>query len=352
MDKEERDLFEERYQLVAAREKSPKTPFYYGVKSTGIFCLPGCSSRLPKRENTLFFETPGEALARGFRPCKRCRPLEESQGQAPLISRLCRYMEEAEEAPTLRDLAKRSGYSEGYIQRLFKKMTGVSPKEYSQAVKSARFKKAAGEAESVSTALYAAGYGSSSRLYEKADTRLAMTPGQSLKKGKGLTLRRGVFPCSLGFVLIALSPKGVAAVEMGDEKSALLSHFSERYKNALLEELKEEDREEVSLILNKVEDSALPVSIPLDIQGTIFQCKVWKALQAIPAGETRSYSDIAQEIGSPQSVRAVANACGQNRLALLVPCHRVVGKNGKLGGYRWGVERKISLLEKEEKIKP
>ncbi|MDC7223595.1 MAG: methylated-DNA--[protein]-cysteine S-methyltransferase [Spirochaetales bacterium] len=340
--------FEEKYALIASRVSPEGDSFYYGVKTTGIFCLPGCSSRLPKRENTVFFDTSDEALQAGFRPCKRCRPLQNrSDDKTDLAVAVCRIIEEAEEEPRLKDLAEATGYSESYLQRTFKARMGISPREYAQQIKAERFKEELDRGNSVSSSLYRAGYGSSSRVYENREGLPAMKPSRFKKGGEGIDFYREVFPCSLGFVLIAFTDKGLSAVQWGDSKRELEEDFSRRFKNAHIEGLSEDHAHRVQAILEKVEDPARKIDIPLDIHGTVFQKKVWKALREIPSGETRSYGEIAERIGCPRSVRAVAQACGKNEIALVIPCHRVIRKNGDLSGYRWGVERKAQLLARE-----
>ena len=343
--------FERKYEIIASRVKSNKVGFYYGVRTTGIFCKPGCSSRLPRKENVLFFNTAKEAIEEGFRPCKRCNPLNDNNTSihSEIVKEVCKLIKESENIPTLKALAKKTGYSESYIQRIFKKITGISPNDYSKTIKSERFREEILNSPSVTSSIYKAGFGSSSRVYENIDDILAMTPKQARNFGEGKEIRMGVFPCYLGLVLIAFTDKGVSTVDIGDEETKLINDFQKRFKNANLGDLTDLDKNLVILILDKIKNPDKDKIIPLDAHGTIFQTKVWKALQEIPSGITKTYSDIAIEIGHPKSVRAVANACGKNEIALLVPCHRVIRKNGELGGYRWGLDKKALILQNELK---
>lgn len=349
-DKED-SSFAKRYEILVSREEKSDALFFYAVKTTGIFCKPGCSSRLPREENVLFFDSSEEAMQEGFRPCKRCHPLSDSDnGLSGLIVSICRTIEQAEEEPTLKELSDKTGYSETYLQKVFRRTTGITPREYASALKARRFRKGLESGESVTSSLYNAGYGSSSRVYENLNDITAMTPTQYADHGKGTSLRSGVFPCSLGLALIALTDKGVAAVDLGDSEESLQSSFRQRFSKASISGLSKEDQELVRSVVQQIENPAMHNDIPLDIHGTVFQKKVWLALRNIPSGETRTYSDIAREIGNPSSVRAVARACAGNRIAVLIPCHRVVRKNGDVSGYRWGNEKKIKLLEWEKGI--
>lgn len=341
--------FEERFEMVKSGKNSKTAPFFYGVRTTGIFCRPDCSSRQPRPENIVFFDNPEEAILAGYRSCKRCNP---ASGLLDVLKDLsvnvCRIIEESEEEPKLIDLAEATGYSVGYIQRIFKAKMGISPKQYAMQIKAERFRNELNRGSTVSSSIYTAGYGSSSRVYENLDKLLAMTPTQYKKSGKGIEFRMDIFPCSLGFVLIAFTEIGLAAVQLGDSKEELKSDFLHRFNKADIYDLDTKNSQSVKSILRKIENPDLDLEIPLDIHGTVFQKKVWSALRQIPSGERRTYSDIAEQIGQPDSVRAVANACGKNEIAVIIPCHRVIRKNGELAGYRWGSERKIRLLEREQ----
>ena len=284
----------------------------------------------------------------GYRPCKKCNPLQEyGHKHSDLIVNICRIIEKSEEEPTLKELSEQAAYSKSYIQKIFKSTTGISPKEYATAVKAQRFRDELSSNSSITSAIYSAGFGSSSRVYENVNSLLAMSPSKFRNYGAGIKMRMEIFPCSLGFALIAFTDLGVSTVELGDEEEDLNSAFKLRFRNANIKKLTLDDKRIVETILLKVEDPKMKVDIPLDIHGTIFQKKVWNALRNIPTGETRTYTDIAKRIGKPKSVRAVANACGKNEIAILIPCHRVVRKNGDLAGYKWGKDRKAKLQQKE-----
>lgn len=340
--------FEKKYNIISSKGDRGPRDFYYAVKTTGIFCVPGCSSRLPRRENVIFYDTAGEAIQRGYRPCKRCRPMaRDANDNANLVTAVCRMIEDSIVEPTLSQLSEKTGYSQGHLQKSFKKATGISPREYAAAIKANRFRKGLDSEATVTSSIYNAGFGSSSRVYEKIDSMLAMTPTQYRNCGKGITMHMGVFSCFLGKVLIALTEKGVTAVELGDKEESLKSSFRERFKKARIEELSIEDDGIVQSVLRKIGNPAIDLEIPMDIHGTVFQQRVWSALRVIPAGEKRTYTEIAEAIGSPRSVRAVANACAGNNIAILIPCHRVIRKNGQASGYRWGRNRKEKLLQME-----
>lgn len=344
------DDFDERYAVLKSRKKELDTEFYYAVKTTGIFCKSGCASRLPNPQNVVFLDSREEALKKGYRPCKRCSPLDKSENiNTTLIAQICRIIEDSEKEPSLRVLANKTNYSETSVQKIFKQATGISPKEYAKAIKTQRLKKNLTKDSSITSAIYSAGFSSSSRVYEDVNSLLAMSPSQYKNSAAGLKIRGDVFPCSLGFVLIAFTEKGVCSIELGDSKKSLVSKFNSTFKNAEIERLHADDRKIIEQILVKIHKPKELINIPLDIHGTVFQKKVWNELRNIPAGETRSYSDIANLIGKPKSVRAVANACGRNGIAVLIPCHRVIRKNGHMAGYKWGIERKLQLLQREQK---
>lgn len=345
-----KDEFDKRYNLIISKKRSSSISWFYGVSTTGVFCIPGCSSRLPREENTFFFDSAHDALHAGFRPCKRCNPLSQIDQNGEIITAVCKIIEESETTPTLKVLSEKTGYSESYIQRLFKKLTGISPKEYDFALKSHKFRSSIKDDNSITSSIYKAGFGSSSRAYENMDAILGMTAKEYKNQGKGIRIRLGIFSCYLGYVLIALSDKGVSSIEIGENEPDLQKQYYRRFSNAETIPLLASDKEIIEQILEKMEHPELILNIPLDMRGTFFQCKVWKALLAIPAGETKTYSRIASDIGQPNAVRAVANACGCNKIALLIPCHRVVRKNGELGGYKWGIERKKMILERELEI--
>ncbi|WP_282078813.1 bifunctional DNA-binding transcriptional regulator/O6-methylguanine-DNA methyltransferase Ada [Epibacterium ulvae] len=340
------------WQAVLEREQNPIPPFFYGVKTTGIYCRPNCPSRRPKRQNAVFYSSCAQAEADGFRACLRCRPNQKSPQEqtAALISRACREIETAEVEPSLDDLARQSGLSPFHFQRTFKSAMGLTPKAYAQAHRMKRFRDIVGSGEgSITTAIYDAGYTSSSRFYEIATQALGMTPKLLRQGGKGVKILFAIGECSLGSVLVASSAKGVCAMLLGDTPEMVLEDLQDRFPQA---DLIGNDPDYETLIAHAirfVDDPKYGFNLPLDIQGTAFQQRVWEALRDIPIGTTASYSEIAVKIGAPKSFRAVAQACGANNIALAIPCHRVVRSDGGLSGYRWGVERKSAILDAERK---
>jgi AraC family transcriptional regulator, regulatory protein of adaptative response / methylated-DNA-[protein]-cysteine methyltransferase len=342
---------EQRYQAFVARDRSQRDAFVIGVVTTGVYCRAGCPARAPRRENVRFFETAGAARAAGLRACKRCRPDEAAPRAAVIAAQACRTIEQAETAPALEALARQAGLSPFHFHRLFKAETGITPSAYAAQVKDRRAKAALNEGASVTAAVYDAGYGSSSRFYEAAGARFGMAPKAWRDRGRGEAIRVAVAPCSLGFVLVGATARGICAVELGDEPEALKADFARRFSGASVES----DAELAALVetvVGLIEQPRRPKngptgSLPLDVRGTAFQERVWRALRDIPAGETRTYAELAAAIGAPKAVRAVGAACGANPVAVVTPCHRVVGSDGKLTGYRWGVERKKALLDRE-----
>ena len=337
--------FDDCWQAVVERRPGV-LPFVYAVTTTGIFCRPGCSSRLPNRANVRFFKGPAEAERAGFRACKRCRP-EGDPPLAELVARATALIDAAETAPSQEALAAALEVSPKTLVRAFKETVGVTPKAFVQARRRQRLKQALAEETRVTDAIYEAGYGASSRFYSEAEAVLGMQPTHYRAKGAGLTLRWATAACPLGRVLVAATDKGVAMIAFGDDDRALEADLVDRFTAA--ERVHDADRLQPLLtqVVAAIGEPAGASAIPLDIRGTAFQQRVWAALRAIPLGETRRYGEIAAAIGAPRAVRAVANACAGNPAALAVPCHRVLPKDGALGGYRWGPERKRRLLERE-----
>ena len=349
-------MVEQQYwNAVASRARDADGAFVYAVTTTGVYCRPSCPSRRPRRENVEFFPVPEAAERAGYRPCRRCRP-EQQQASDPAAERVrqaCRLIDEALEegidgAPSLGRLAASVGTSAHQLQRLFKRKIGISPRAFADARRLARVKAGLRRGDGVTGALYDAGYGSSSRLYERSDAQLGMTPATYRKRGAGMTIGYTIAPCTLGRVLVAATERGIAAVSLGAEDAALEAALREEYAAATLR------RDDVALgpwvaaILAHLGGERPDLALPLDLQATSFQWRVWHELQRIPYGETASYAEIARRIGKPRAVRAVANACADNRAALVVPCHRVVRGDGAPGGYRWGAERKATLLASEK----
>ncbi len=324
--------------------------FVVAVRTTGIYCRPSCPARRPHREHVAFFRLPEEASAAGFRPCRRCRPdlAQLPEPQAELIEQVCRYIETHLDTPMrLADLSQQFHMSPYHLQRTFKRIKSITPRQYVESCRLGQFKARLHEGETVTGALYDAGYQSSSSLYARTSVQLGMTPTTYRKGGKGMSIGYTVVESPLGYVLVAATERGVAAVRFGDSEQALETDLIHEYPKAELTRDDEQLRPWVTLLLNSLQGQPSPQPVPLDIQASTFQWKVWQALRAIPIGQTRSYHDIAQAIGQPTATRAVAQACATNPVAVFIPCHRVVRNNGQLGGYRWGVERKQQLLAHE-----
>lgn len=340
---------ESRWNAVTLRDRAAEGAFFYAVKTTGVFCRPGCSSRLPKRENVEFFEYCKQAEQAGYRPCKRCKPGATSPRERliALVVQACRHIEASETSLTLDQLAEEANLSPWHFQRVFKKAVGVTPKQYAATHQAQRFRNSLKTEQSVTAAIYDAGFGSSSRAYDSVGVRLAMTPSAYRKGGADLTIQYAIAPCFLGWVIVAVSDRGICAIEFGDNPETLPLQVQQRFSKARLEAGGPELSAIIDLVISLIETPEIEVELPLDIQGTAFQQRVWSALRSIPSGHTVSYAQIARQIGSPNAVRAVAQACGANKLGFVVPCHRVVRSDGALSGYRWGVERKRMLLRRE-----
>lgn len=341
----------QKWSLVLARDARADGRFVYAVRSTGVFCRPSCPSRRPKRENVEFFDSPAQAQQAGYRACIRCTPLERNR-QAQKIEAACRYIDENLDVTlSLTAISRHVAISPFHFQRLFKRMLGISPRQYQQARRAGKFRQALLNEGRVTDAIYEAGYSSSSRAYESIPAQLGMTPSAFRRKGEGVEIRYTVQPSELGKLLIATTERGVCAVRFGEGDAALLRDLKHDFGAA---SISRDDRALAPVaeqVKHLMEGSAATANIPIDIQGTAFQQLVWETLRKIPAGETRSYAEVAVSIGRPKAVRAVAGACASNPVALVVPCHRVVHKNGSLSGYRWGVKRKAALLESERKHK-
>lgn len=341
---------DQRWAAVQAREPLADGHFVYAVKTTGVYCRPSSSARLPKRENVLFFEGPMAAEAAGFRASRRASGDRTAAAlqRAALIAQACRQIEASETPPNLDDLATEAGMSPFHFHRVFKAETGLTPKAYASAFRARKLREElSGPASSVTDAIYGAGFNSNSRFYEASDGLLGMHARDYRAGGVNAHIRFAVGQCSLGAILVAQSQRGICAILLGDDPDALLQDLQDRFPKALLIGGDEAFEKLVAQVVGFIEAPALGLGLPLDVQGTVFQERVWQALREIPPGSTVSYAEIAQKIGAPRSMRAVAQACGANVLAVAIPCHRVVRRNGELSGYRWGVERKRALLERE-----
>lgn len=339
---------DQRWAIVLNRDLKADGEFVYAVKSTGIFCRPSCPSRRPRRELVEFFNSPAEAQHAGYRACRRCLPLERNE-QIAKIEAACRYIEQnLETTLTLEEIAASAGLSPFHFQRLFKRTLGISPRQYQQARRSGKFKQELQQQSRITDAIYEAGYGSSSRAYENGSERLGMTPTAFRHGAEGVNIRYTITPSEMGKLLIATTPRGVCAVRFGNSDRELAKELRHEFSAA---DIARDDQalQPMAEKVRKLFAEPMPAgSIPLDIQGTAFQQRVWDALRRIPRGETRSYTQIAKQIGKPKAVRAVANACASNPVAVVVPCHRVVAKTGGPAGYRWGVKRKQALLRAEQ----
>jgi AraC family transcriptional regulator, regulatory protein of adaptative response / methylated-DNA-[protein]-cysteine methyltransferase len=338
-----------RWARVLARDRAMDGQFYYSVATTGIYCRPSCPSRTANPKNVRFHDSVADAKAAGFRACKRCKPDQPSADvqNAEIVARICRLIEHAEEIPSLDELGKAAGLSPGYFHRVFKAITGVTPKDYAAAHRASKVRDGLGRSDTVTEAIYGAGFNSSGRFYEKSDEMLGMTPTDYRAGGAHAAIRFAVGESSLGSILVAKSQKGVCAILMGDDPDILVRDLQDRFPRARLIGGDAEFEGLVARVVGLIEAPALGLDLPLDVRGTAFQQRVWAALREIPAGTTATYSDIARKIGAPRSTRAVAGACAANSLAVAIPCHRVVKSDGALSGYRWGVERKRALIDRE-----
>ena len=348
IDKNEKST-DPRWAAVVARDTNADGSFVYAVKTTGIFCLPSCASRQAKFENVLFFATNDEAITAGFRACQRCKPEQQSlhAQQAEMIIDLCRFIVNAEQAPSLAQLSERAGLSSYHLHRLFKRATGLTPKAYAQAHRIQRVRTKLTRSNTVTDAMYDAGYNSNSRFYAESNQLLGMAPTQFRNGGSDIEIYFALAECSLGSILVAQSSRGICAISLGDDPRILLEELQQQFSTAKLIGGDANYEKMVAKVIGFIENPNTNWDLPLDIRGTVFQQCVWQALLTIGPGQTTSYSDLAQRIGSPKAVRAVASACAANVLAVAIPCHRVVRMNGDLSGYRWGVERKRTLLNRE-----
>ena len=336
---------------LAERDRSFDGQFYYSVATTGVYCRPSCPARLAKRENVAFHASCAAAEAAGFRPCKRCRPNEASlhDRYAEKIAEACRSIEDAEDAPKLADLARGAGLSAYHFHRVFKAVTGVTPRAYAVAHRGKRLREALPRAASVTNASYDAGFKSSAQFYANSTDALGMTPSEFRTGRPVAEMKFAVGDCSLGSILVAASAKGITAITLGDDPEALVHDLEDRFPHAQLVGGDAAFEAVVAKVVGLVDAPALGLDLPLDIRGTAFQHRVWQALREIPAGTTATYSEIADSIGMPKAVRAVAGACAANKIAVAIPCHRVVRNDGSLSGYRWGVARKRALIDRERK---
>lgn len=344
------------WKAVQERDASQDGRFYFGVLTTGVYCRPTCAARLPLRRNVRFFESSQDAERAGLRPCKRCRPLETRDASAQRMEEVCRYIETHSDEPlSLEALARRAGMSRFHFQRTFKALVGVTPKQYHDAQRMRSLKEHLKSSPDVTAAVYDAGYGSSSRVYERADTRLGMTPSQYRAAGKGVHITYVSFETPLGLLMAGATDRGLCFVQFGETHVQLEAMLRSEYPSATHEPMREPHDPQfhawVQALRAHLSGTKPHLDLPADIRATAFQLRVWSYLQSIPYGEVRSYTEVAQALGQPKAARAVARACAGNVLALVIPCHRVIRGSGELGGYKWGLPRKRALIDSERKFR-
>jgi AraC family transcriptional regulator of adaptative response/methylated-DNA-[protein]-cysteine methyltransferase len=349
MDKPAFNTDDARWAAVQTRSLDADGIFYYSVRTTGVYCQPSCPSRGALRANVAFHATRAEAEAAGFRPCLRCKPDQPplAERQAAAVAQACRLIDASPEEPDLASLAEACGMSRFHFHRVFKAHTGITPKAYASARRAVRLQRELGQASSVTAAAYDAGFNSSGRFYAASPGVLGMTPLRYRSGGGGEVIRFAVAACSLGALLVAATGKGICSILLGDDPEALVRDVQDRFPKAELIGAEPAFEATVAQVVAFVEAPRIGLELPLDLRGTAFQQRVWQALRSIPAGRTVGYAELAAQLGMPQGARAVAGACAANPVAIAVPCHRVVRNDGSISGYRWGVERKKTLLERE-----
>lgn len=344
------DTDESQWTAVLTKDARFDGQFVFAVSSTGIYCRPSCPARRARRDRVSFFQSPESAEQAGFRACRRCHPRDARAGdtQTQMAQQICRIIEENEGEPvTLSMLSEQLGVSAFHLQRTFKSIMGISPRRYAEACRVNRFKQGVRQGEAITSAIYDAGFGSSSRLYESASAQLGMTPATYGKGGRGAMISYAIVASSLGRLLVAATDKGVCSVMLGDSDAALKADLMKEFPAAEIRHDEQPLRVSLDAIVAHLKDKSPRIDLPLDIQATAFQRQVWEQLRAIPYGQTHSYSEVAKAMGQEKAVRAVARACATNPVALVIPCHRVIREDKSLGGYRWGLERKKKLLETE-----
>ncbi|MGO9640000.1 MAG: bifunctional DNA-binding transcriptional regulator/O6-methylguanine-DNA methyltransferase Ada [Candidatus Acidiferrales bacterium] len=341
----------QRWIAIQRRDAALDGAFVYAVQSTGIYCRPSCASRKPRREQVRFFAGPDAAERAGYRACRRCKPRHSVADPATaIVTRACRQIEaNRDEGLHLSDLAKDAGMSPHQLGRAFQRVIGLTPRKYADAIRLGHLKRRLQEGDDVTTALYEAGYGSASRLYERSDAQLGMTPATYRKGGRGMQISFTVADCALGRVLVAATSKGISAIYLGESDAALERELRKEYSQAQISRHSGKHPEWVNAVVRHLAGRQPQLDLPTDVQATAFQRRVWEALRKIPYGATRTYGQIARSLGLERGMRAVARACATNPVSIVVPCHRVIRKDGGLGGYRWGLERKKSLIELEKR---
>jgi AraC family transcriptional regulator, regulatory protein of adaptative response / methylated-DNA-[protein]-cysteine methyltransferase len=335
---------------VLERDRALDGRFVFAVRSTGIYCRPSCPARRPRRQQVVFFPLPEAAEQAGYRACRRCRPRQTAPGDpaAALVHRVCQIIDTDSESPlSLARLSETLGVSEGHLQKTFKRVMGISPREFAEARRVASLKTHLRAGHDVARALYTAGYGASSRLYEKSAVELGMTPGAYRRGGKGMKIAYTIVNCPLGRMLLAATDRGISALTLGDSDSMLEAALVAEYSQAEIHRDDARFTRWTQMLERHLKGVAPRLDLPLDVQATAFQRRVWKELQKIPYGETRTYTQVARAIGKPRAIRAVARACATNPVSVIVPCHRVIREDGSLAGYRWGLQRKEALQKLE-----
>jgi AraC family transcriptional regulator of adaptative response/methylated-DNA-[protein]-cysteine methyltransferase len=338
-----------RWSAVQQRDAAADGEFYYSVRTTGVYCRPSCGARPALRSNVAFHLSPADAEAAGFRACMRCKPDQPplAERHAAMVAELCRLIDTAESEPDLAALAEAAGMSRFHFHRIFKSVTGLTPKAYAAASRKKRMQEGLAAEASVTDAIYAAGFNSSGRFYAASSGALGMTPSAWRAGGEGAHIRFAIAQCSLGAILVASTDKGICAILMGDDPEVLARDLQDRFPKAELVGAEREYDRLVAQVIGFVEAPEIGLDLPLDVRGTAFQQRVWQALREIPSGRTVTYSELAELVGAPRGARAVAGACAANAIAVAIPCHRVIRNDGSISGYRWGVERKATLLERE-----
>lgn len=343
------DTEEERWQAVKRRDGRAAGSFLYAVTSTGVYCRPGCASRRPQRRNVRFFDTDAEAWAAGFRPCLRCRPgkMSPEERLQETVVRACRRLETSTGKITVKNLSEDAGLSPSHFHRVFKRFVGVTPGQYAAGHRAARFRRSLAHGGKIADAVYEAGYSSGSRAYQAVGRRMGMKPSSYRRGAVGEHIRYGIAPCSLGWIIVGATDRGVCCIKFGDHEDGLAEELHRRFPGAVIAKAGPAFKQTLLKAVELVEHPARDIKLPLDIQGTAFQERVWQVLGTIAPGTTMSYREVAKRVGNPAAVRAVAQACGANKVAVAIPCHRVVRSDGSLGGYRGGLWRKEALLKKE-----
>jgi len=342
----------QKWKAVVERDETRDGLFVFAVRSTGIYCRPSCPARRPNVEQVVFFSQPDEAERSGFRACIRCRPRDaRPSARAELVERTCRYVEaNLDEKLTLENLSRQAGLSPFHFQRTFKRILGISPRQYVEARRLERVKRSLTNGETVTESLYNAGFTSKSRLYEKTPPQFGISPGTFRRGGEGLRIDYTIVDSRIGRVLLAATERGACAVCMGASDEAVEAALREDYYAADIHRDDAGMKKWTEALLSYFDGYEFPRSLPLDVQASAFQWKVWKQIQSIPYGQTATYSNIAKSLGAPQATRAVARACATNPVAIMIPCHRVIGKDGSLRGYAWGLKRKKTLLSLENNL--